>query len=59
MTTAMVAEGQQGQVVSATDPSVGCTTKESMKKQFAYEAHTVCDRHGMVLGVKGNGGKCP
>lgn len=26
--------------------------KGEHEKQFAYEAHTVCDRHGMVLGVK-------
>ena len=26
--------------------------KGEHERQFAYEAHTVCDRHGMVLGVK-------
>ena len=39
------------QVVSTTDPECGMYHKGEHEKQFAYEAHTVCDRHGMVLGI--------
>ena len=44
--------GTTEQVVSTTDPECGMYHKGEHEKQFAYEAHTVCDRHGMVLGVK-------
>ena len=40
------------QTVSTTDPECGLYHKGEHEKQFAYEAHTVCDRHGIVLGVK-------
>lgn len=44
--------GTAEQTVSTTDPECGMYHKGEHEKQFAYEAHTVCDRHGMVLGVK-------
>ena len=44
--------GTTEQVVSTTDPECGMYHKGEHEKQFAYEALTVCDRHGMVLGVK-------
>ena len=44
--------GTTEQAVSTTDPECGMYHKGEHEKQFAYEAHTVCDRHGMVLGVK-------
>ena len=44
--------GTTEQVVSTTDPECGMYHKGEHERQFAYEAHTVCDRHGMVLGVK-------
>ena len=44
--------GMTEQTVSTTDPECGMYHKGEHEKQFAYEAHTVCDRHGMVLGVK-------
>lgn len=37
--------------VSTTDPDCGMFVKGEHKRQFAYEAHTACDRHGFVLGV--------
>ena len=50
MTTAMGRGKRTG--VSTTDPECGMYHKGEHEKQFAYEAHTVCDRHGMVLGVE-------
>lgn len=44
--------GMTEQTISTTDPECGMYHKGEHEKQFAYEAHTVCDRHGMVLGVK-------
>lgn len=44
--------GTTKQTVSTTDPECGMYHKGEHEKQFAYEAHTVCDRHGIVLGVK-------
>ena len=44
--------GTTEQTVSTTDPECGMYHKGEHEKQFAYEAHTVCDRHGMVLGVE-------
>ena len=32
-----------------TDPDSGLFVKGEHKRQFAYEAHTVCDKHGFVL----------
>ena len=37
---------------SVTDPESGLFVKGEHKKQFAYEAHTACDRNGYVLGVE-------
>ena len=34
---------------SVTDPDSGLFVKGEHKRQFAYEAHTVCDKHGFVL----------
>ena len=37
--------------VSKTDPECGMYVKGQHERQLAYEAHTACDRHGMVLDV--------
>ena len=34
---------------SVTDPDSGLFVKRDHKRQFAYEAHTACDKHGFVL----------
>lgn len=34
---------------SVTDPDSGLFVKGDHKRQFAYEAHTACDKHGFVL----------
>lgn len=38
--------------VSTTDPDCGTFIKGEHERQFAYEAHTACDRRGMVLDVE-------
>ncbi len=38
--------------VSGTDPDCGMFVKGEHERQFAYEAHTVCERHGFVLDVE-------
>jgi hypothetical protein len=38
--------------VSTTDPDSGMFVKGEHERQFAYEAHTVCERHGFVLDVE-------
>ena len=38
--------------VSTTDSDSGIFVKGDHERQFAYEAHTVCERHGFVLDVK-------
>lgn len=38
--------------VSTTDPESGIFHKGEHKRCFAYEAHTVCDRHNFVLDVE-------
>ena len=38
--------------VSTTDPESGMFVKGEHERQFAYEAHTVCERHGFVLDVE-------
>lgn len=38
--------------ISVTDPDCGMFVKGSHERQFAYEAHTACDRHGWILGVE-------
>jgi transposase len=41
----------QKKTVSTTDPDCGMFVKGEHERQFAYEAHTACDKHGMVLGT--------
>lgn len=43
--------GSKTKTVSTTDPDCGMFVKGSHERQFAYEAHTACDRHGFVLAV--------
>ncbi len=38
--------------VSTTDPDSGMFVKGEHERRFAYEAHTVCERHGFVLDVE-------
>ena len=38
--------------VSSTDPDAGMFIKGEHERQFAYEAHTACDKHGFILGVE-------
>jgi len=38
--------------VSTTDPDCGMFIKGAHERQFAYEAHTVCERHGFVLDIE-------
>ena len=38
--------------VSTTDPDCGMFVKGEHERQFAYEAHTACERHGFVLAVR-------
>ena len=46
-------EGKKKTVtVSTTDPDCGLFVKGDHKKQLAYEAHTACDVHGVVLAVE-------
>ena len=44
--------GSTTKTVSTTDPDCGMFVKGSHERQFAYEAHTACDRHGFVLAVE-------
>ena len=44
--------GTVEKTVSKTDPDCGMFVKGVHEQQFAYEAHTVCDKHGIVLGVE-------
>lgn len=43
--------GTVEKTVSTTDPDCGLFVKGEHERQFAYEAHTACDRKGFVLGV--------
>jgi transposase len=43
--------GTREKTVSTTDPDCGMFVKGEHERQFAYEAHTACDKHGIVLGV--------
>lgn len=43
--------GTVERTVSTTDPDSGMFVKGEHERQFAYEAHTACDRWGFVLGV--------
>lgn len=38
-------------IKSKTDPESGLFVKGEHKKQFAYEAHTACEKNGYVVGV--------
>ena len=38
--------------ISTTDPDCGMFVKGNHERQFAYEAHTACDKRGFVLGVE-------
>ena len=44
--------GTKEKTISTTDPDSGMFVKGEHERQFAYEAHTVCDRRGFVLGVE-------
>lgn len=44
--------GTVEKTVSATDPDCGMFAKGEHERQFAYEAHTACDKNGYVLGVE-------
>ena len=44
--------GTTERAVSKTDPESGMFVKGEHERQFAYEAHTACDRNGFVLGVE-------
>ena len=44
--------GTVEKTVSTTDPDCGMFVKGEHERQFAYEAHTVCDGRGFVLGVE-------
>lgn len=44
--------GTVEKTVSTTDPDSGIFIKGEHERQFAYEAHTACDRKGFVLGVE-------
>ena len=41
--------GTAEKTVSTTDPDCGMFVKGEHERQFAYEAHTACDKNGMVL----------
>ena len=43
------AEKTRKKTQSTTDPESGLFVKGEHKRQFAYEAHTACDRNGFVL----------
>ena len=45
-------EAKKTVTVSTTDPDCGLFVKGDHKKQLAYEAHTACDVHGVVLAVE-------
>ena len=44
--------GMSVQTVSTTDPDSGMFIKGEHERQFAYEAHTVCDKQGFILAVE-------
>ena len=44
--------GTVTKTVSTTDPDCGMFVKGSHERQFAYEAHTACERHGFILGAE-------
>ena len=44
--------GKVEKTISTTDPDSGMFVKGEHERQFAYEAHTACDKRGFVLGVE-------
>ncbi len=44
--------GTVEKTASTTDPESGLFVKGEHERQFAYEAHTACDKRGFILGVK-------
>ena len=44
--------GTTGKAVSTTDPDAGMFVKGEHERQFAYEAHTACDKRGFILGME-------
>ena len=44
--------GMSSRAVSTTDPDAGMFVKGEHERQFAYEAHTACDKNGFVLAVE-------
>lgn len=44
--------GTAEKTISTTDPDSGMFVKGEHERQFAYEAHTACDRNGFVLDVE-------
>lgn len=44
--------GTAEKTVSTTDPDCGMFVKGEHERQFAYEAHTACNKNGMVLAVE-------
>lgn len=44
--------GMVEKTVSTTDPDCGIFRKGEHKVEFAYEAHTMCEKHGIVLDVE-------
>ena len=44
--------GTVERAVSSTDPDAGMFVKGEHERQMAYEAHTACDKNGVVLGVE-------
>ena len=40
-----------GKTISSTDPDCGMFVKGEHERQFAYEAHTACEKNGFVLEV--------
>lgn len=44
--------GTVEKTASTTDPECGMFVKGEHERQFAYEAHTACDKNGMILAVE-------
>lgn len=43
---------QKERTISSTDPDSGMFVKGEHERQFAYEAHTVCEKSGFILDVE-------
>ena len=48
--------GTVEKAVSTTDPDAGLFVKGDHERQMAYEAHTACDKNGIVLATEVTGG---